>query len=68
MAAIKALTDARNALVVAESFDDATYLAGRNVQNVLLITASEMNIEQLLLADTVILVEDAYETLARRTA
>ena len=32
------------------------------------MTASEMNIEQLLRATTVILVEDAYETLARRTA
>jgi hypothetical protein len=29
---------------------------------------SEMNIEQLLHADTVVLVEDSYETLARRTA
>jgi len=34
----------------------------------LLITAAEMNIEQLLLADTVVIVEDAYETLASRTA
>jgi len=68
VAAIKKLTDARNVLVVADKFDDKTYLAGRNVQNVLLITASEMNIEQLLSADTVILVEDAFETLARRTA
>lgn len=65
---VKALTEARNVLVVAEKFDDKTYLAGRNVQNVLLITASEMNIEQLLRADTIILVEDSYETLARRTA
>lgn len=65
---VKKLTEARNTLIVAESFTDKTYLAGRNVENVLLITASEMNIEQLLLADTIILVEDAYETLARRTA
>ncbi|MFK7909997.1 MAG: 50S ribosomal protein L4 [Akkermansiaceae bacterium] len=68
VAEIKKLTEARNTLVVAEKFEDKTYLAGRNVPNVLLITASEMNIEQLLLADTVIVVEDAYETLARRTA
>ena len=68
VAAVKELTEARNVLVVAEKFEDSTYLAGRNVQNVLLITASEMNIEQLLLADTIIVVEDAYETLARRTA
>ncbi|BDS08752.1 50S ribosomal protein L4 [Oceaniferula spumae] len=68
VSAIKGYTEARNVLVVAEKFEDKTYLAGRNVPNVLLITASEMNIEQLLRADTVILVEDAYETLARRTA
>ena len=33
-----------------------------------LITAAEMNIEQLLLAGMVVIVEDAYETLASRTA
>ena len=68
VSAVKGYTEARNVLVVAEKFDDKTYLAGRNVPNVLLITASEMNIEQLLRADSIILVEDAYETLARRTA
>ncbi|MBK1831801.1 50S ribosomal protein L4 [Verrucomicrobiaceae bacterium R5-34] len=68
VAAVKGYSEARNVVVVAEKFDDKTYLAGRNVPNVLLITASEMNIEQLLRADTVIIVEDAYETLARRTA
>lgn len=68
VSAIKGYTEARNVLVVAEKFDDKTYLAGRNVSNVLLITAAEMNIEQLLRADTIILVEDSYETLARRTA
>lgn len=69
VAAINALTtNTRKVLVVAESFDEKTYLAARNVQSVLLITASEMNIEQLLHADTVIIVEDSYETLARRTA
>ncbi|MGJ8677648.1 MAG: 50S ribosomal protein L4 [Akkermansiaceae bacterium] len=68
VAAIKALTDSRKVIVVAESFDETTYLAGRNVQNVLLMTASEVNIEQLMHANTVILVEDSYETFARRTA
>ncbi|WP_227021438.1 50S ribosomal protein L4 [Oceaniferula marina] len=68
VAAVKAFSEARKVLVVAESFDEKTYLAGRNVQSVLLMTASEVNIEQLLHADAVILVEDSYETLARRTA
>ncbi|MGB0775482.1 MAG: 50S ribosomal protein L4 [Akkermansiaceae bacterium] len=68
VAEVKGLTEARNVLVVAEKFEENTYLAGRNVQSVQLITASEMNIEQLLYADTIIIVEDSYETLARRTA
>jgi large subunit ribosomal protein L4 len=68
VAAIKAITDARKVLVIAESFEEKTYLAGRNVQNVLLMTASEVNIEQLMHANTIILVEDSYETFARRTA
>lgn len=68
VAAIKGLTDARKVLVVAEKFTESTYLAARNVQSVQLITAAEMNIEQLLHANCVILVEDSYETLARRTA
>jgi len=32
------------------------------------LISEKMNIEQLLLADTVVIVEDAYETLASRTA
>lgn len=68
VSAVKALTDSRKVIIVGESFADETYLAGRNVQNVLLMTASEVNIEQLMHANTVILVEDSYETFARRTA
>ena len=55
-------------LVVANSFDDSTYLAGRNVAWVQLVTASDLNVEQLLLANTIILVGDAVQTLAARTA
>lgn len=66
--AVKNLSEAKKVLIVASSFDDATYLAGRNVQNVLLMTAAEVNIEQLMKASAVILVENALETLASRTA
>lgn len=66
--AVKDLTDAKKVLIVAASFDEATYLAGRNVQDVLLMTAAEVNIEQLMKADAVILVDNALETLASRTA
>ena len=68
VAEIKKLSEGRSILVVAETFTDSTYLAGRNVASTLLITAAEMNIEQLLYADTIIIVEDAFESLARRTS
>ena len=60
--------DSRSILIIGESFDDKTHLAGRNVPNMMLMTASEVNIEQLLSADAIVLVEDSFETLARRTA
>jgi len=68
VAAVKELSQAKKTLIVAQSFDQNTYLSGRNVQGVQLITADEVNIEQILHANTVIIAEDAYETLAKRTA
>ncbi len=68
VSAVKELSDAKKVLIVAASFDEKTYLAGRNVQNVLLMTAAEVNIEQLMNAGAVILVDNALETLASRTA
>lgn len=63
-----ALTAPGKVLVVGSSFDDSTYLAARNVGWAQLITALELNVEQLLLADSVLLVGDAVATLAQRTA
>ena len=60
--------DARRVLVVGASFSDETYLAARNYQNALLITASELNVEQLLHYSKIVVVEGALETLAARTA
>ena len=68
IAAVNEITDAKKTLIIAKSFDEKTYLAGRNVQGVQLITADEVNIEQILHANAVIIVEDSYETLAKRTA
>ncbi len=67
IAAVNALTDAAKVLIVAASFDELTYRAARNVGNVRLITATEVNVEQLLGAKKVILVDSALETLATRT-
>ena len=68
VSAVNEITDAKKVLIIAKSFDEKTYLAGRNVQKVQLITADEVNIEQILHANAVIIVEDSFETLASRTA
>ncbi len=55
-------------LIIAAAFDDKTYLAARNVGTALLMTASEVNVEQLLRYDGIIIARDAFDTLAARTA
>ena len=68
VAAVSAITEASKVLVISDQFTDATYLSGRNVKNVQLITAAEANIEQILHANAVIITESALETIAKRTA
>ncbi len=68
VAALDAIAPIGKILVVGNSFDDSTYLAGRNVAYAQLVTGSDVNVEQLLLANTIILVGDAVQTLAARTA
>jgi len=66
--AVTSLTDAKKVLIIASSFDEKTYLAGRNVKAVELRTAADVNVEELLHANSVVVVGDALETLAKRTA
>jgi large subunit ribosomal protein L4 len=68
LATLDSLVKPGKILVVGNSFTDSTYLAARNVAYVQLVTGSDVNIEQMLLANTVILVGDAVQTLAARTA
>jgi large subunit ribosomal protein L4 len=68
IAALEAISQPGKILVVGNSFDESTYLAARNVGWTQLVTGSDVNVEQLLLANTVILVGDAVQTLAARTA
>ena len=68
IALVNTLAKPGKILVVANYFEDSTYLAGRNVAWAQLVNASDLNVEQLLLAHTVILVGDAVQTLAARTA
>lgn len=68
IAALDAMVQPGKILIVSNSFDENTYLAARNVAWAQLVTGSDLNVEQLLLANTVILVGDAVQTLAARTA
>ena len=68
ISALDQLSKPGKILVVSNSFDDSTYLAGRNVAWAQLVTPTDLNVEQLLLANTIILVGDAVQTLAARTA
>jgi large subunit ribosomal protein L4 len=65
---IAALTDARKLLILGSTFDELTFRSARNVQNVQLMNAADVNAEHLLNYDKVIVVGEALETLARRTA
>lgn len=56
----------RRTLVIATSFTESTFLAARNVQNDLLITATEVNTENLLAFDKIIITKDALEALGNR--
>jgi len=64
---IKSLAgDVRRTLVVAVSFSDSTFLAARNVAGDLLMTAAEVNTENLLAFDKIIITKDALAALGTR--
>ncbi len=67
VAAVAAIAEGKKVLIVAESFGEVTYRAGRNVSDVTLMTASEVNVEQLLGAKKIVFVESALETISRRS-
>ena len=67
VAAVAGIAEGKKILIIAESFDDKTKLAGRNVADVQLMSAAEVNVEQLLDARKVVIVESALETIANRT-
>jgi len=68
IAAVNGLTTAKNVLLIGSKFDELTFRAARNVQNVQLISADEVNAEHLLRYRSVVVTGDALETLAKRTA
>jgi large subunit ribosomal protein L4 len=55
-------------IIIGKSFTEETYRAERNLTWGLLQTAENVNVEELLFWGDVIIVDDALETLASRTA
>ena len=66
VAALSAITDEGKTLVISAAFDKTTYLAARNVQPTLLMTASEVNTEQLLNFRKIIVTNDGLAKIAER--
>ena len=67
VAAVSEIAEGKKILIIADSFDEMTKRAGRNVAEVLLMTAAEVNVEQLRDARKVVLVDSAMEIIANRT-
>ena len=67
VSAVSEIAEGKKILIIADSFDEMTKRAGRNVAEVLLMTAAEVNVEQLLDARKVVLVDSAMEIIANRT-
>lgn len=65
---VEALTDSKKVLIIGGAFSEETYRAERNVTWALLQTAENVNVEEILFFDVVIIIDDALETLAKRTA
>ena len=68
ISAVKGHTQIDRKVLLVGNFDDSTKLAARNVGWTQLVTPSELNVEELLLAKVVILVGDSIATIAQRTA
>ena len=67
VAAVSEIAEGKKILIIADNFDEMTKRAGRNVAEVLLMSAAEVNVEQLLDARKVVIVESAMEIIANRT-
>lgn len=67
VAAVSEIAEGKKILIIADSFDEMTKRAGRNVAEVLLMSAAEVNVEHLLDARKVVIVDSAMEIIANRT-
>lgn len=67
VALVRSITNAANVLVISDCFSHETYLAGRNVDFVQLVRASDVNAEDLLRYRHVVVTEGALSGLSSRT-
>lgn len=68
LAHLLSVTPEHRVLVINSTFDDATYLAARNVQPTQLATAMDVNTEQLLAYKKIVITNDALAQLSERTS
>lgn len=66
--ALRDLTDQARVLIIGGRFQSQTFLAARNVADTLLISADEVNVEQMLYFDRLIVTREALDVLAHRTS
>jgi len=68
ISALGPVAAAGKVLVIGSTFDEPTYLAARNVAWAHLVQAADVNIEQMLLANAILITSEALGTIAARTA
>jgi len=64
---LKKQTETRKVLLISDAFDQTTFKSARNVKQVKLATASDVNTEQLLAFEKILVTHKALEKLAERT-
>jgi large subunit ribosomal protein L4 len=64
---VKENVGVEKALIVSTGFDETTFMSARNVQPTRLITAAEVNTEDLLAYKKIVITKDALSKLAERT-
>lgn len=68
VATLAKITDEAKTMIISSAFDQQTYLAARNVQPTLLVTAADVNTEQLLNFRKIVVTNDGLTQLAERIA
>src|ERR1700760_4482244 len=65
---VKKATDAAKVLLISDSFEDNFYKSARNVKSATLVTATDVNTEQLLSFHKILVTPKGLEKLAERSA